>query len=70
MVMRSLALDLAPRGVTCLVINPGWVKTRMGGPQANITAEESVTAMRRLFDEAGPAQSGKFFNYDGSEYPW
>ena len=26
MVMRSLAIDLAPRGITCVVVNPGWVR--------------------------------------------
>jgi NAD(P)-dependent dehydrogenase (short-subunit alcohol dehydrogenase family) len=70
MVMRSLAIDLAPRGITCVVINPGWVKTDMGGPNARLSAAESVSAMRRLIDKVGPAQSGKFFNYDGREYAW
>ncbi len=70
MVMRSLAIDLAPRGITCVVINPGWVKTDMGGPNARLTAAESVSAMRRLIDKVGPDQSGKFFNYDGREYAW
>ena len=70
MVMRSLAIDLATRGITSIVINPGWVKTRMGGPQAKLTPAESVTAMRKVFEKAGAAQSGKFFNYDGREYPW
>jgi len=70
MVMRSLAVDLAPRGITCVVINPGWVRTDMGGPNARLTAAESVTAMRRLIDKLGPAQSGKFFNHDGREYAW
>jgi NAD(P)-dependent dehydrogenase (short-subunit alcohol dehydrogenase family) len=70
MVMRSLAIDLAPRGITCVVLNPGWVKTDMGGPHAAMTPEESVTKLRRLIDTFGPAQSGKFFNYDGREYPW
>ena len=70
MVMRSLAIMLAPRGIACIVINPGWVKTRMGGPGAKITATQSVQAMRKVFENAGPAQSGRFFNYDGAEYPW
>jgi NAD(P)-dependent dehydrogenase (short-subunit alcohol dehydrogenase family) len=70
MVMRSLAIDVAPRGITCVVINPGWVRTDMGGPNARLTAAESVAAMRRLIDKLGPAQSGKFFNYDTREYAW
>jgi NAD(P)-dependent dehydrogenase (short-subunit alcohol dehydrogenase family) len=69
MVMRSVSIDLAPRGITSVVINPGWVKTDMGGPNATLTPTESVTAMRRLIEKLGQAQSGKFFNYDG-RYPW
>jgi len=37
MVMRSLAIDLAPLGITCVVINPGWLLTDMGGPHASLT---------------------------------
>ena len=70
MVMRSLAIDLAPRGITCVVVNPGWVQTDMGGPHATITPAASVTSLRRLIDTLGPAQSGKFFNYSGREYAW
>jgi len=70
MVMRSLAIDLAPRDIACVVVNPGWVRTAMGGPNARLTVAESVTALRRLIETLGPAQSGKFFNYDGREYAW
>lgn len=70
MVMRSLAIDLAPRGITCVVINPGWVRTHMGGPNATLEASESVSAMRRVIATLGPEQSGQFFNYTGREYPW
>ena len=70
MVMRSAAMDLAPRHVTCVVVNPGWVKTDMGGPNATLTPLESVTALRRLIATLGPDHSGKFYHYDGSEYPW
>jgi len=70
MVMRSLAIDLAPRGITCVVINPGWVQTDMGGPNATLSVADSVKRLRRLIDNLGLAQSGKFFNYDGREYAW
>jgi NAD(P)-dependent dehydrogenase (short-subunit alcohol dehydrogenase family) len=70
MVMRSLAIDLAPRGITCVVVNPGWVRTDMGGPHATMTAAESVKKLRDVIDNLGPAQSGKFFNHDGREYAW
>jgi NAD(P)-dependent dehydrogenase (short-subunit alcohol dehydrogenase family) len=70
MVMRSLAIDLAPRGITCVVINPGWVRTDMGGPYGTQTPAESVTKVRRLMDNLGPAHSGKFINHDGREYAW
>ena len=70
MVMRSLAIDLASRGITCVVVNPGWVQTDMGGANTTLTPAESVTALRRLIETLGPAQSGKFFNYNGREYAW
>jgi NAD(P)-dependent dehydrogenase (short-subunit alcohol dehydrogenase family) len=70
MVMRSAAIDLAPRGITCVLVNPGWVRTEMGGPKAPLSPQESVTAMRRLIETLGPDQSGKFYTYDGREYPW
>ena len=70
MVMRSLAIDLAPLGITCVVVNPGWVLTDMGGPHATMTPAESVARLKGLIETLGPAQSGRFFNHDGSEYPW
>ena len=70
MVMRSLAVELAPRGITCVVVNPGWVQTDMGGANAPLTPGESVGAMRALIERLRPADSGAFFNYDGKPLPW
>jgi NAD(P)-dependent dehydrogenase (short-subunit alcohol dehydrogenase family) len=70
MVMRSLAVDLAPRGIVCVVVNPGWVRTDMGGPNATQEPSESIGKLRRLIASLGPEQSGKFFNHTGREFPW
>ena len=70
MVMRSVAVGLAARRITCVVVSPGWVQTDMGGPSATLTPAESVSALRRLFARLGPSDSGKFFGYDGQEVAW
>jgi NAD(P)-dependent dehydrogenase (short-subunit alcohol dehydrogenase family) len=70
MAVRSVAAELAPRGITCVVVNPGWVKTRMGGAGAPLPVKDSVAAMRRLFNRLRPSDSGRFFNHDGGGHPW
>ena len=69
-VMKSLSIDLAPRGITCVVVHPGWVRTDMGGPDGKLTTSQSVTALRRLIAGLQPEDTGQFFNYDGKSYPW
>ena len=70
MAIRSAAIDLAPRGISCVLVNPGWVRTDMGGSKAPLSPQESVRAMRQLIGTFGPKNSGRFYNYDGREYPW
>ncbi len=69
-VVKSLSVDLAPRGITAVAFHPGWVKTDMGGENAAVTAAESVKGMRAVIDRLNTGDSGKFFNYDGSILPW
>ncbi|MEO8331771.1 MAG: SDR family oxidoreductase [Gallionella sp.] len=70
MVVKSLAIDLKPLGITAVVFHPGWVKTDMGGPNAMISTEQSVSGMRQLIGELTIADSGRFFSYDGQVIPW
>ncbi len=69
-VMKSLAIDLAPRGITCVVVNPGWVRTDMGGPGGNLSPAESIAALRKIIAALKPEDSGKFLNWNGKTYPW
>ncbi|MDP6174400.1 MAG: SDR family oxidoreductase [Rhodospirillales bacterium] len=68
--MKGLAMDLAPRGVTVVVMHPGWVRTDMGGPHAPLEVAESVASIRAVIDGLEPACAGRFLDYDGTEAPW
>jgi NAD(P)-dependent dehydrogenase (short-subunit alcohol dehydrogenase family) len=70
MAWSSLALEPSARGIACVLLSPGWVKTRMGGGGAEITPEESVRDMRKLIDRLAIEDSGRFLRRDGSELPW
>ena len=68
--VKSLAIDLAPRGIKILVLHPGWVKTDMGGAGAPITPEESVAGLRQVIDGVTAPMSGRFWSTDGAEISW
>jgi NAD(P)-dependent dehydrogenase (short-subunit alcohol dehydrogenase family) len=70
MAVKSLSIDLAPRGITCIVVHPGWVRTDMGGPSGLISPEESISGIRRVIARLTPADAGGFFNYDGKPIAW
>ena len=68
--MKGFSLEADKHGVGVLILHPGWVRTRMGGDNAPLSIEESVTSMRGLVDAYQPYKSGHFYRYDGSEIPW
>jgi NAD(P)-dependent dehydrogenase (short-subunit alcohol dehydrogenase family) len=70
MATRLSAHALAERGITVLVASPGWVRTAMGGAQAEIEPAEAVKALLRLLDSATPERSGGFFDSSGDPIPW
>ena len=70
MVMRNAAGDLRSRRIPVVVINPGWVQTDMGGPNARITPEQSVQGMLSVLDGVSLEDTGTFFNYNGDTFPW
>jgi NAD(P)-dependent dehydrogenase (short-subunit alcohol dehydrogenase family) len=69
-VAKTLAEDLNGRGITVLAMDPGWVKTDMGGASAPLMPEFSVRNMRKIFAKAGRRQTGHYLKYDGSSHPW
>jgi NAD(P)-dependent dehydrogenase (short-subunit alcohol dehydrogenase family) len=70
MAWHSLAIEVKRQGVVAAVLDPGWVKTRIGGANAPTPPEQSVAEMRRLIERLGPDESGGFFHRDGSRHQW
>ena len=70
MVVSCLAIDLHERGITSVVLHPGWVRTDMGGPQAPLAPQESAAGLYRVLSMLTSGDNGKFLAYDGREIPW
>lgn len=67
---KSLAIDLAGEGLTCVALHPGWVKTDMGGASAPQEIPESVAGMIGVIDGLDASRNGQFLDFEGNEVPW
>ena len=66
----SLANDLSDLDISVVALHPGWVQTDMGGPNGLIDVETSALGLKAILDNAGKAESGKFYDYSGKQLPW
>jgi NAD(P)-dependent dehydrogenase (short-subunit alcohol dehydrogenase family) len=72
MLTRSIAYELAAKGVTTVAISAGWVRTDMGGEEATLSPEESARFLAETIKKIGPEFNGQFLDRDGrvGRYPW
>ncbi len=70
MFLRTLAAELRSEGFLCVLLDPGWVRTDMGGPGAPTSPKQSVRAMLKVMDRLSPSENGRFFNSRGKEVSW
>ncbi len=71
MLARSLWVGPArARGVTVLSVNPGWVRTDMGGPGGTIDVETSCRGMADQIAANEGAHEHRFIGWNGRELPW
>lgn len=70
MVTRCLAADLRSDGILCMSLHPGWVRTDMGGPLADLSVEQSVSALLSVLSDLSEKDHGGFKDYRGHDLPW
>jgi len=76
MLLKTAAIELArtqPRAVL-VALHPGTVNSKLSQPfrgaEIGRPADDAVADMLRVIDRLTPADSGRFFAYDGTRLPW
>lgn len=69
-VMQGLATDLEPMGVAVALVHPGWVRTDMGGAEADLDVSTSASGILQIAEGLTLKRTGRFFNWDGSSAVW
>lgn len=70
MLSRIQAAEVQSDGVIVVAMNPGWVRTDMGGSQARLSPDESVAGVLEVIGDLTLEDSGRFLDYQGRERAW
>lgn len=70
MVAKLAHVEYASQGVRVLSLHPGWVRTDMGGPNADVDVGTSIAGLRRVISDAPAFPGGCFYDYRGQSLAW
>ncbi|GFR83681.1 carbonyl reductase [NADPH] 1 [Elysia marginata] len=70
MAVILMARELREAGIFVNALHPGWVRTDMGGPNAHLSQEESVSGCLQQISSASEQTNGKLVQYDGEILPY
>ncbi|MFI1172679.1 SDR family NAD(P)-dependent oxidoreductase [Streptomyces melanogenes] len=68
--MRSYAARSAEDTRTLLLMDPGWVRTELGGPEADLSVEESVPGVAETMERHAGKPGLHFLDHQGQVVPW
>lgn len=67
---KSLAIDLAPRGIGVFLLHPGYVATDMVGGSGDISPAEAAAQLIARLESLAMEQTGSFWHANGNPLPW
>ena len=67
---KSLSIDWKADGISVLMLHPGWVRTDMGGSNAKLDIDTSVSKMLDVINTLDMGKTGTFLNYEGKKLEW
>ena len=66
---RNLAQDLRGEGIAVGTYHPRWVRTEMGGPDAELSGSEAAEGLINRFEALDMSLTGCFETWDGRDHP-
>jgi NAD(P)-dependent dehydrogenase (short-subunit alcohol dehydrogenase family) len=70
MYMRSLAAEIGTYGLISVIVDPGWMRTEMGGDSATQDPADSARGIIRLAEQLRVEENGSFVTWQGQPVPW
>ncbi|MBJ6110172.1 SDR family oxidoreductase [Hymenobacter sp. BT523] len=70
MYMRSLAAEIGHLGLISVLVDPGWMRTDMGGDHATQEPADSARGIIRLAEQLHADENGSFVTWQGQPVPW
>ncbi len=70
MATKLLHNYLKARGFTVMAIHPGWIRSDMGGPEADLDPAESAAAVAPITVDHYAAAEAPFIDYRGNRLAW
>ena len=68
--VKNIAYDFSDTDYSIIAIHPGWVRTRGGGKNADLSISYASKKIFNLINDLKSKDTGKFLNYDGHTIKW